>query len=1235
MLAAVKQKYGFCVKCVTALVIAAFLSSSAAQAAPNRYESSHLAPESRTIGDRHEDEREAYKLLYEKIEVSRGKKRGPADETTAARTALNFLKQNGLRMLVLTGLVAGIHLAAAAPALGFDGQSVMGVFSTVGMIIGNILVFSIIFTVVASFFPGGGALFALGLNVVLNVAFYYGYRWYAEYKQRQFEMAQRLTAPKIKAPLPVKPALPPTLPKPAVDRKLTEAVTPVVPGGAKIINLAEYRKKKEQAAEEGKKQGQKQLVISEREAVELSARAAEREETLGQEGNAHVQGPVSRMIQPKKPGVVGKMIIGQAPEEPSLVQRMVGTLKNMTNIFGMFWLVSIVGILLNATPLNAVEVAGAPGTPTSSSVTGIIVVTLFTLTAAAYGFWKYFRPAVTEDEAALKKAGQAKPTPGAATQKPISPEARQFAEFFQNMLLDDLHTLAVFNKQVTLDGNGTFDLAFEYKKKNFAFMEKTLAEKGMTVREFTDKVQKLAQMIRKEPNGNAIQKIMIMNEPEHIILFKKYLNVMMVFFPLLDKEELLEMLFVPHEVYHAGIDGDIGIEEVLVHALSYVRVYNTYKDPKKKSFFAKAMSQLAEIESKREAQGRLTQGATIRNIIDYIGRHEKARGKPLSGEEKLQIALPHALKYIRENKDLFNTGLISVDKDLASLKDAEVARRALAMWNAHQAGLLKGQLLYVNLLPLALLDFSSLVTPGFLKELLVYGTLFAAILLLGKRGTNVLTAALQHLRGVAKVLTGLHTAPKELPFGAARPPGRFAETFRQLSDMVGPKWPLIFTMSLLNVSVLDASPVSEYGSAVVNRDISNYEMAAYLLPIAIFAVGLLYALSKKGGKLSPEDRAERQRRRSGMRWQEDLLRDPDAATKIEMILKCYLIVAKPVAIFDREIAPDGAMRYVLSKDFAPGKNAQAERLLREHGRDMDYVAAKIEKIAKFIAHEPNGKAVQRIIIIANDSYHIQLRKVINNLIIVLPFLEYEAMLEAFSIPHEVYHTVVEGNIAIEETLVHALSFVRMYSIYKEGKTDKDRKALYEKAMAELHEFEEERRAAGRTTQEETIRALLAAVAKMERYTGRDISTEEVLMLALQLTVKYLRGNVDVLGVSYIDDYMAQMTDEQMIFRAKEMWLNQQPKLLRGQPLYIVLLPLALTDFSNYIPHSIELQIMIQAMIFGSLITNGELRKALGSMFDQIKSFNEIPFELQPQPISSTSGSIDLQIERRPEFAESA
>jgi len=281
----------------------------------------------------------------------------------------------------------------------------------------------------------------------------------------------------------------------------------------------------------------------------------------------------------------------------------------------------------------------------------------------------------------------------------------------------------------------------------------------------------------------------------------------------------------------------------------------------------------------------------------------------------------------------------------------------------------------------------------------------------------------------------------------------------------------------------------------------------------------------------------------------DKYKTDEGRSLIEFYLMIHLAMADPVAAFDRVILPGNKLKFRLNDEYAGGGNETAKRILAEKNLSMESVSENIGRIASYIENEPNGKEISQIIVVTNDMCHISIRKYINKMLVSDKILGKSACLEVMAIPHEVYHTVLEGDIAIEETLVHGLSLLRAVSIYREGRTDKSRMDLFKRAFEELKSLETANpKAAGRYQQHNAIAELIEYVERTESKNRHHFSAEEILPQAVKLSMKFISENLDIFESMFEEKTYSKFSEIEIFDQTMRMWSSNKQILLRGRTL---------------------------------------------------------------------------------------
>jgi len=347
----------------------------------------------------------------------------------------------------------------------------------------------------------------------------------------------------------------------------------------------------------------------------------------------------------------------------------------------------------------------------------------------------------------------------------------------------------------------------------------------------------------------------------------------------------------------------------------------------------------------------------------------------------------------------------------------------------------------------------------------------------------------------------------------------------------------------------------------------------------------------------------------------DLLNSTEGKPLIELFNSFFIMNINPVAIYERKPTIDGQTAFVLNNE-KRGNNA--DKSLEKHGMTMDDVGNAVKKITARIEEVPNGDLVRQIVISGLDAEHIEMRKLANILVITLPLLRKEALLMEYAIWHECFcHTGPMRDMALEETLAYALTFMHMVNIFRDNQNDPDAVARHNRAMAEItgSEIERTMAAMGRYSKSAAIRDLNAAVVEREAATGKRMESEEILRLAVPLAVRILRENIDIYKQDFKSELYEKNSDKTIVELAIETWNNERETFLRGRPLYAVILPFALCDFSGFMAHSLLIKLASQA-VFAGLIMN-EMRL--------VQVFNGITNALSQVPAPKKSDFTILEL----------
>ncbi|MDP8262785.1 MAG: SpoIIE family protein phosphatase [Candidatus Ancaeobacter aquaticus] len=451
--------------------------------------------------------------------------------------------------------------------------------------------------------------------------------------------------------------------------------------------------------------------------------------------------------------------------------------------------------------------------------------------------------------------------------------------------------------------------------------------------------------------------------------------------------------------------------------------------------------------------------------------------------------------------------------------------------------------------------------------------------------------------------------PEKAEMTVLEEPSVWQRIYRSLSVLpriFGFYWPLILGIKLLSVSPLDAAIIKPEG-LYYDKTLTDYESAAIILTVAGIVAIITYMYKSIHKKSPPVDVAFMSvsdgakstifDRNMSKFWKEFFKKPAGKKIQAKLMDKYYKKLNK-IAVFNIVSTEEG-LKPVLDDEFMGGKNEQSEKILKEKGITMQYVIDNIRDIVKMIEVEPAGDQVKKLVVIDEDNYYIHAIKNTQTIYLRIELFDKKALLKIHFIPHEVYHMVVEGEIATEEILVHALTFLRDVNNYKMGKMDPQAKQLFDQMTSELAQLEAPRMEKGRITQSSIISKLIFNVEEEERLQQREITSEEIFALALPLTLEYCRANEDLFMFRGIAHYISQRSDPKLLKEVDDMWMAQRDNMLRGNRLFSFLLPFAFLDFFNYSSDLIYIRALINLGIIGLVVTDLRLVYELKNYFNKI------------------------------------
>ncbi|MFC2149281.1 hypothetical protein ACFLQ8_01110 [Candidatus Auribacterota bacterium] len=422
-----------------------------------------------------------------------------------------------------------------------------------------------------------------------------------------------------------------------------------------------------------------------------------------------------------------------------------------------------------------------------------------------------------------------------------------------------------------------------------------------------------------------------------------------------------------------------------------------------------------------------------------------------------------------------------------------------------------------------------------------------------------------------------------------------------MQDSLGLNWPLILAVVIANASPLDAGFIGTTGGQIMRRGIVIDNFTGVFLLTAGLLTGVFYAFNAMVERrltannlalmgISRDDDDEEFRQGMKSFWKK-FFRKPAGRVYKELALGKFTKIAE----FDIRETDEG-LDAVLDDEYTGGKNAEAERALELKGLSMDYVRRNVEAITKMVGEEPVGKELKKIVVIdKKDFYRVVMDKEDRALYILLSVIDKHAILRLMMIPHEVYHTVVTGEIAVEEVLVHVLAFVRAVNTFRKGRNDMQLKELFDRSMIELAELEAGKRNAGKLTQDLVLKDIISLVEEKEAGENREITSEEVFELVLRPTLSYCRNCEEILAFRNIREYFSNRSNEELLNEVEKMWRSQRDNMLRGRPLFAaLLLPVTFGDLIyNVLPTELK-TVVLYLNIIGMAVA---LRMAIDNKVD--------------------------------------
>ncbi len=448
-----------------------------------------------------------------------------------------------------------------------------------------------------------------------------------------------------------------------------------------------------------------------------------------------------------------------------------GLIASLAGAFGLLWPVVAGGILVAVSPLNAAQPASATAAVAAKGwsalgVAGVVLPLSLLVAAIVYAGWRYYRSIAEAEEQPLKQ-----PRPPAAKMLPsLKPQLSGPVPVRSQKLWERLkqaRPIAVFDQRIGLDKKITFELAEMYRDGKDPVSRQALARRKVTLNAVIEKVRKIEKWIAKEPAGNLVKQIVIVDDDDQFeIQVVKGPDVAVFSWKWLNNEGKLESSGLAHEIYHVAIPGYSPIEEVLVYSLEFVRMMNLWRDGKKdpvaRALYERSISEIPNYGG--VVEGRYFDEIILERMKDSLVENDGEGSMKLTSEDILYIAIPIVWEVMK--KDLPRYIVLDPDRDhdeqlrelaeLSKKTNADIRKEVLKMYEKNKQRLLRGRPLYSILLPIGLLDFACFAAP---MTVILLAVKIGCIIYIFYEGTLV--------RRTAEIVQGMYESLSE---GFAPPP---------------------------------------------------------------------------------------------------------------------------------------------------------------------------------------------------------------------------------------------------------------------------------------------------------------------------------------------------------------------------------------------------------------------------------------------------------------------------------
>ncbi|MFZ2955904.1 MAG: hypothetical protein WA705_03275 [Candidatus Ozemobacteraceae bacterium] len=344
------------------------------------------------------------------------------------------------------------------------------------------------------------------------------------------------------------------------------------------------------------------------------------------------------------------------------------------------------------------------GETTTVSVV-ILICTVILAIICSILLWDFLRTKRAEMATRLKNSQRIQEPQNSIIDLMNSPEGKPFIDLFHSFFITNIKPVAIYERQPRNDGTTAFVLNQE---KRCSTADQALVKHGKTMEDIQAVVDRITARMMDIPSGDLVRQIIISGLDFEHIEMRKIANMLVITLPILKKEMLLMEYALWHECFcHTGPMRIVAIEETLAYALTFMHMVNVLRDAQSDPAALLRCNQAFEeistsqIEEKMTSRGTYSSTKANRDLQAVVNEKEKQTGKKLESEETLRIAIPLAVRVMRENLDIFKQDFHTELYEKNT--DDQIINLLIEVWEREKENFLRGKPLYGIILPLALM----------------------------------------------------------------------------------------------------------------------------------------------------------------------------------------------------------------------------------------------------------------------------------------------------------------------------------------------------------------------------------------------------------------------------------------------------------------------------------------------------------------------------------------------------